>query len=208
MKSKWYLSTLILILALLGFSQPQVYVPNQEIVVQFSVDEVTFDEAQNAILIVQKQLQGIGAHNIQVSEPEQGSFKFTYYSDIDVASIKEIFSEEKSLALGYTSYSQSEDGDETPFEEDTNRYQLNVFEIQKSNDLESDFNGILVELSRENDRLVNPNLYYSFVEFYTWKSQEIQKSTYLVQRGIALAIINSSRIIPEVRAGPVSIGNS
>ena len=120
MKSKWYLSTLIFILALLGFSQPQVYVPNQEIVVQFSVDEVTFDEAQNAILIVQKQLQGIGAHNIQISEPEQGSFKFTYYSDIDVASIKEIFSEEKSLALGYTSYSQSEDGDETPFEEDTN----------------------------------------------------------------------------------------
>ena len=104
MKQKWYLSTFVLILVLLGYSRQQAYVPNQEIVMQFVDADVTSDVTQNAIAIVKKQLQTIGIANIQVRETVAGRLKITYNSDLDVASIKRIFSKELSLELGYVSF--------------------------------------------------------------------------------------------------------
>ena len=210
MKQKWYLSTFVLILVLLGYSRQQAYVPNQEIVMQFVNAEVTSDVTQNAIAIVKKQLQTIGISNIQVRETAAGRLKITYYSDLDVASIKRIFSKELSLELGYTSLGPIEEGEQDKFppNKSSNSYNLNVCEIQNSYDAESDFNGYVLELTPENERLYHPVVDLSLDKNDAREKSRIEKVAYLIQRDIALAIDTSSRIIPEVRAGPESNTNS
>ena len=210
MKQKWYLSTFVLILVLLGYSRQQAYVPNQEIVMQFDDADVTSDVTQNAIAIVKKQLQTIGIANIQVRETVAGRLKITYNSDLDVASIKRIFSKELSLELGYVSLGSLEDGeqDEFPSNKSSNSYNLNVSEIQNSYDAESDFNGYVVELTLENERLYNPVVDLSIDKNDAREKNRVEKLAYLIQRNIALALNDSSRIIPEVRAGPASNSNS
>lgn len=210
MKQKWYLSTFVLILVLLGYSRQQAYVPNQEIVMQFFDADVTSDVTRNAIAIVKKQLQTIGIANIQVRETVAGRLKITYNSDIDVASIKRIFSKELSLELGYVSLGSLEDGeqDEVPSNKSSNSYNLNVSEIQNSYDAESDFNGYVLELTPENERLYDPAVDLSIDNSDAREKSRTEKVAYLKQRNIALAINNLSRIIPEVRAGPASDSNS
>jgi len=207
MKTKWYFGTLIFILALLGVSHQEADVPNQEIIVQFTGDEVTPDATQNAIAIVRDQLQAIGVDNIQVHESEDGKLKITYYSDIDVAGIQKILSKEQGLALDYMSYDQDESSSSFPSEEDSNGYKLNVSEIQKGYDAESDFNGFLAESIPDNERLYYPYVHISGVEIDTRERNNAEKTAYLVHNAIAMAIDNSSHNIPEVRAGPASSGN-
>jgi len=208
MKTKWYLSTLIFILTLLGFSQQQKYVPNQEIIVQFADDHVTFEVAQNAIATVKKQLQIIGVDNIHIRESVDGSLKITYYSDIDVAAIEEIFSKDKDLALGYTFFDENEAHTEFPLDNSSNSYKLNVCEIRNSSDSDLDINGCIIELTPEYERLFNPIVYYSFNEINLREINSTEKTAYNLHRSIAAEIDNSSHNIPEVRAGPDSFGNS
>ncbi len=208
MKAKWYLSTFIFILTLIGVGQLQFSVPNQEIVVQFTNNEVTLLETQNTIAIVKKQLQDIGVDNIQVHNGDNGKLKITYYSDVDVASIKKIFSEEKKLSLSFTSLFQIGGSSDFPSNKKSNSFKLDVFEIQKSNDTDGDFNGFALDLMPENDRFFKPNVYFSTVRFDIRKKKDIEKVAYILYRDISIEIDNSSHNIPEVRAGPVASLNS
>ncbi|GAA3615986.1 hypothetical protein Q4Q39_01495 [Flavivirga amylovorans] len=207
MKAKWYFSTLVIALTLLGVCQEQISVPNQEIVMEFIYDEVTSDEVQDAIAVVKKQLRALGIDNIQVGEKEDGRLKITYYSDVNVASIKKILSKEKKLALDYTSYNQDEDHSKLPSNENKNSYNLDVYEIHKSVDGESDLNGTLVvELKHEYDRFSNPNFYIGKIDVS--EEDRIVKTAYKVCRHIAIAMDDMSHNVPDVRAGPVLLGNS
>ena len=198
---KSYFSALIIALTLLVVAQQQITMPNQEIVMQFTDDEVTSDEALNAITIVKNQLQNIGVENIQVRELDDGILKITYYSEIDVASIKNILSKEKKLELGYTS--QQEKSTKLPSDDESNSYNFDVFEIQKSSDAEWDFNGTLVlELKPDGDRFFNPKIYASIDEVDADISNK--KAVCKTYSNIAIAIDNTSYKIPEVRAGPTA----
>ena len=200
MNAKRYISALIIILALLGLSQHQMSVPNQEIVVQFMDDEVSSDDAQNAITIVKNQLQSIGVDNIQVIEEKDGKLKITYYSDIDVASIKDFLYQEKNLKLGYTSNDESS---KSPSDDESNNYNLDVYEIQKPSDTEWDFEGTLVlELKPDGDRFSNPKVFASIEEINV--EIDITRVAYKLHYNIAIEIDNTSYKIPEVRAGPVA----
>ena len=202
MKTNWYLGALIFILTLFGFSQQQKEVPNQEIIFQFADNHVKLEVAQNAVAIVKKQLQSIGVDRIKVRETADGSFKITYYSDIDVAAIKEIFSKEKNLELGYT-FSDEEDK-EFPSPEVSSSYKLNVCEIGSNSDFESGLNGYILKLTLENERLFNPIVYFSSNQLDSREIEKIEKTAYKLHSIIAAAIDNSSHNIPEVRAGPYS----
>ncbi|GHC49822.1 hypothetical protein [Ulvibacter litoralis] len=208
MKSKWYLSTLVVIFALLGLSQQQVTVPNQEIVVQFDNDEVSFTDAQNAVAIVKKQLQRIGVDKIQVRESLNGNLKITYYSEIDVTGIEKIFSKDDSIFLGYSSFGLSGAGSDFPSENDSNNYKLNVSEIQTSFDDGSDFNGYLLNHSQKIERPHNPLLYFSLASTIVSEANRVDKIRFIIQQKIAIAIDHSTHNIPEVRAGPVLNGIS
>ncbi|WP_147376135.1 hypothetical protein [Ichthyenterobacterium magnum] len=206
MNSKWYFSTLIIILALLGgiASQQQTSVPNQEIVLQFNDDEVTSNEAQNTITIVKEQLEAIGVDNIQILDLEQGQLKITYYSDADISSIKKIFSKDKTLAFDDATKHQEESPAKIPSENKSVSYNLDVFEIHNGSDIASGLSGKLaLESKTGNDRFFNPNTFMSIKETDDKEDESIIKVAYKLRRDIAIAIDNTSYKIPEVRAGPV-----
>lgn len=197
MKLKWYISALVIVLTLLGLGQHQITVPNQEIVVQFSKDassEVTHD----AIIIVKKQLQSIGADNIQIHKNSSG-LRITYYSNVDVASIKTLLGS-YSLEFDYTSSNPTKNSSE----ENSKKFNLDVFEIQKSNRIDIDFEGFVLEQKPETPRYYNPNFYFSNISLDIKEKHKIEVKKYNVQKSIAIAIDNISRIIPEVRAGPLA----
>ena len=205
MKPKWYLSTFILTVAFLGASLQQFSVPNQEIVLQFEDQEISLVETENAITNIKKQLQDIGVEKIQVYKSDNGVLKISYFSEIDVVSIKKIFSKEKALKLSYPSLDLEEGTSKIPSKNKSNTYQLDVFEIQKSNGNEGDSNGLVVELLPENDRSFNPDVYYSALMQDVRFKNKIEKVAYIIYSNISIEIDNSSYNIPEVRAGPVLI---
>ncbi|AUP80427.1 hypothetical protein [Flavivirga eckloniae] len=201
MKAKWYFSTLIIALTLLGVSQKQISVPNQEIVMEFIYDEVTTDDVQNAIAVVKKQLQTLGIDNVKVGEKADGRLKITYYSDVNVDHVKRVLSKEKNLELDYASQQQDKKHNKLPNNENTNGYNLNVYEIQKGADSDSSLNGTyVVELKHEYDRSYNPNLYISIIG--SDEKDQITEVAYRVRKNIAIAIDNMSHCVPDVRAGP------
>ncbi len=205
MNAKWYISTLIIILSLFGVvNQQQITVPNQEIVLQFNNASVTSEDARNTIAIVKKQLQDLGVSNIKVNETENGKLTITYFSDADVTSIKETFSKEKKLKLDYAFKNQDEkDASKRPFDENAISYNLDVYEIEKGSDSQWDLNGTsVVELKSESNRLAKPSTYAFFNAIEI--NDGLVKVTYKTCYNIAIAIDNTSRKIPEVRAGPIA----
>src|SRR5690606_38240370 len=151
MKLRWCI--LLGVITLIGIaSQQHVCLPNQEIVLRFTNDEVTSTEAQNAIAILKKQLLDIGVSNIHVKESQKGDFKITYYSNTDVNSIKELFSIEKDIKLGYISSNQDDKHSKSPSKEHPKTYDIDVFEIKNQND-GFDLGGIQAEIGRAQSEL-------------------------------------------------------
>ena len=205
MKPKWYLSIFVLIVAFLGAGLQQFSAPNQEIVLQFEDKEISLVKTENAIANIKKQLQDIGVKKIQVYKGANGVLKISYFSEIDVVSIKKIFSKEKALKLSYSLLDFEEGSTKMPSKNKSNTYQLDVFEIQKSNGNEGDSNGLVVELLPENDRSFNPDVYYSALLQELRFKNKIEKVAYIIYSNKSIEIDNSSYNTPEVRAGPVFI---
>ncbi|WP_378183261.1 hypothetical protein [Aquimarina sp. SS2-1] len=206
MKKEWYFKILISAVALLVVMQQQTVVPNQEIVLEFTDVEVTSLEAQNAIAIVKKQLESIGVTNTRISkEPHNGRLKIAYYSDADVESIKKILSNERKVALNHAFYDEGSTQKSSPFDGDSSHYNLDVYQIQKSADLDSDFNGIYVlEVKQKQDR-ASGSYGHSFVaEHKAGHIDALLKLAQKVNSAISIAIDNITYKIPEVRAGPIS----
>ncbi len=203
MKPKWYLSIFVLIVAFLGAGLQQFSAPNQEIVLQFEDKAISLVETENAIANIKKQLQDIGVKKIQVYKGANGVLKISYFSEIDVVSIKKIFSKEKALKLSYSLLDFEEGSTKMPSKNKSNTYQLDVFEIQKSNGNEGDSNGLVVELLPEHDRYFNPDVYYSTLVYELRFKNKIEKVAYIIYSNRSIEIDNSSYNTPEVRAGPV-----
>ncbi len=200
MKAKWYFSVIIIFLTLLGIHQEQTTVPNQEIVLQFVDDEVTNEEAQNAIVIIKEQLQAIGINNIQVGEQENGKLKIIYYSDANVESIKRILSKGKKIEIGYTSFNK--DDTDFPSDKNQNEYEFDVYEIQSA-DTSFDFDGkYALELKQEYDRFSNPNIYTFAAVVNISEKCRIVKTACKIHKSITFFTGNTLHNIPEVRAGP------
>ena len=200
-KLKRYIGALIIVLTLLVVGQHQISVPNQQIVLQFP-DDVSFDETQNAVALVKKQLRDVGADNIIVCDSEDGRLKISYYSDLNIASIKNILSEDNQLELGIVE-NQNENDSRLPSEENQNTYNFDVIEIQIESNSDWDFNGTnILELKSEGNWFSKPKVYATIneIDFH----EKISKVTFKVYYRIAIAIDNTSHIVPDVRAGPVA----
>lgn len=193
---KRYISVLLFVLALIGLSQHQVNVPNQEIVVQFSDVEVSSDEAQNTIETVQQKLHELGISDIQIYNENDSKLKITYYSKLDAAIIKGLLSTEHSIELNKSSNNQDH--------QDSSDYNLDVFEIYKSNNDNVDFEGVVLDIKSESDRFQNPKKYKSSSLIDSKEDNLPEKTSTGNNHGIAIAIDNTSYNFPEVRAGPLS----
>lgn len=204
MNKKWYISALVIILALLGgiATQERNPIPNQEIVLQFSSSKVTNNEAQHAIASVKQQLHAIGVHDITVTDFEDGHLKITYFSHTDAASIKKMLSQDDTLEID----------DNIPFELPSDRneiaYDLDVFEIQNGYENAFHLSGKLgLEHKADNDRLSNTNPYAANAKRTDYTVFELKINVaYRFHNHIGITIDHISHKIPEVRAGPNSHG--
>lgn len=205
-KNRWYISIFILALMVLGnvASKQQCAIPNQEIVLQFTSESVSSEDALSAIAIVKEQLENAGIGEIQVQELQEGQLKISYYSATDVASIKALLSQDDTLHLGYLSHDNQ--NNEVPSEDNNLNYNLDVYEIQQGYDL-SDFDGKLaLETKAENDRFFNPHVFTPSATFHLESKERIEQVAFNFRRDIAIAIDKHSCKIPEVRAGPSVLG--
>ena len=204
-ETEMYLNTFILIIAFLGAVLQQFSVPNQEILLQFEDQEISLGETENTIADIKKLLQDIGIQKIQVYKGANGVLKISYFSEVDVVSIKKIFSKEKDLRLSYSSLDFDEDPFKVPTKKKSNTYQLDVFEIQKSKGNALDSNGLVIESSPENDRSFNLDVYYPDLLKELRLKNKIEKVAYIIYGNKSIEIDNASHNNPEVRAGPVFI---
>jgi hypothetical protein len=205
MNNKWYISALVIILSLLGgmVSQEKNLAPNQEIVLQFTSETVSSDQAQNAIATVIQQLQTVGVHDIQVTEYKGGQLKITYFSTTDIGSVKKILSKEKTFELNNSLTHGSDIPFESPSKDNTIAYNLDVYEIHNGYDSASHLSGKLaLEHRTDNDRLSNPNPFaHTTAVDYNDLEQQV-KVAYKFHKYTGIAINHISHKIPEVRAGP------
>lgn len=208
MKFKWYLSTLILAFTLIGICHNKLSSPNQEILVQFNSDKVTVEQSQSAIANVKQRLLAFGIEDIQVREDEHGTLKISYYSSIDVESIKEILANDETSHHHYTSVAKHKKSGQLPSEEKPKSYNLDIYELNQSTDSNHGAAGnSLIIVKQDFDRYLNPNVSLPFNIFDFNELEPSLKRTYIVNRTIAIAIKSTSHSIPEVRAGPFKIGN-
>lgn len=205
MNSRWYISTLIIILSLLGGIATKQHnpVPNQEIVLQFANGDVSSVEAKRTIVELTEQLQQVGVEHIKVSELQDGQLKITYYSDTDVASIKKLLAEDNLLELGYTGVEHKGQFPKVPVNDPSVKYDLDVYEIHKGDHSAFDLGGkMAVELKADHDRCFMGHESLSVEVFSIETVSTDIKVAYKFYKNIALAIDNISKKIPEVRAGP------
>ncbi len=206
MKIKWYISTLILVLTLTGICINKISSPNQEILVQFNTIQVSKEQSQTAIASIKLQLLAFGIDQIQVREVENGKLKITYFSSVDVPSIKKILSKEEHLLVDYV---PMEDGDgKFPSKKDSKNYNLDIYEIHKSPDGNNGASGKSLWIVKQDyDRFLNPNVSLPYKLDVVTEIEQLLKCVRKVNRTSTLAINNPSHTIPEVRAGPQAIGD-
>lgn len=208
MNTKWYVSTLIIILVLIGLNQEQTKGANQQIVIQFTDVEMSSVTAHNdALAIITKKLQALGIASIQIIENDDTQLSIRYYSDIDALRVKEFFSQDSELSFAYR------DIDQLPFDfpEDKlpENYTLVVSDLQQQTDDALKLNGkFAFELKQDYQRFYNPIVVVQFNDSITFVQDAIVHVTYKVNKVIAIAIDNTSHTIPEVRAGPYIFWNS
>lgn len=202
MKTKWYISTFIIVFTLLGICHTNISLPNQEIIVEFNDDKVTNDQSQNAIASIKQQLQDFGVDNIQVRQVSNGNFRIVYHSSVAVESIKMALSSSENITKDISSFNlnhqkQSSDNNQK-------HYNLDVYEIQGIS-VDFDLTGSLtLETKYVYDRLVNSIDYSNVVDVNETIGDETLQIDFKRNRAIVLTIENTSHAIPEVRAGPNS----
>lgn len=207
MNTKWYISTLIIILALIGLNQEQTKVANQQIVLQFSDIEMTSVTAHDdAIATITKKLQTFGIANIEIIENDDTQLSIRYYSDIDALSIGKFLSQDCQLALTYSGLDQLP----IDFPEDKlpESCSIVVSDLQQQTDDGLGLNGkFAFELNQDYKRFSNP-VVIPHNNLIVFEQDAIVQVAYKINKVIAIAIDNTSRTIPEVRAGPYVHGNS
>ncbi|MEP2059151.1 MAG: hypothetical protein ABJJ05_15170 [Maribacter litoralis] len=205
MNAKWCVSTLFIILALLGLSQEQKKTSNQQISLEFADVERSSNSAHDEILaVLTKKLEVLGVDAIEVIENDERQLSIRYYSDVDAASVKAFLSDENRLAL----QAEGEFPSEYPKEELPEEYKLVVSDLQQQADHGFTFTATLVSVQKQGyNKIVKP-VYLPFNRTISFEQDAIVDTTSKIYSTIAIAIENTSQIIPEVRAGPYVYGNS
>lgn len=199
MKKSWYLGFLVVALTFLGISLDKTTSANQQIVLKFTNLAVSEGETQEVLSFVKQQLSQVAVGDIQIKKSANGDLKISYYSNVAIADIKELFSEKSALFLTDTvpSNESSQSG-----KEDFEGYELDIFEIQSPKESVGS-EGTFVEFKTESVRFYTPDA-YSFTETYiSLKTASIAVS-YHNYATIALAIDQGSHTVPQVRAGPLN----
>ncbi|MEZ4802224.1 MAG: hypothetical protein R2797_05575 [Gelidibacter sp.] len=201
---KWYISALVIILAFLGICINQVSSPNQEILVQFNSKEITMEQSEGAIDFIKRQLQNFGIESFHINKGDNGDLRISYHSSIDVESIKKALSTNE-LDFDFVSLNKENKGSKKQSERHKKNYNLDVYELHKTSEGSNSAGTNVIVVKQDYERYLNPNLYPSFDQMDFGQQLLSEKLSSDSFNHVALAINNTSHIIPEVRAGPISI---
>ncbi len=199
MKNTWFVSLLVIALAVLGVSLDTSSIANQEIVLKFNNLDIPENESQEVIEFVKSQLKNIAVSNIKISKGDDGVLKITYHSDLDIKIIKEALSKKNRLVVENDASGSDK---EYPFsnEESPAGYELDVFEIQSvKNGI--DASGTVVEVKSEIIRFFTPDA-FPVLETLEEKHSSIVQTLHIVCNARTQAIQVGFCNVPEARAGP------
>ncbi len=136
MNAKWCISTLFIILTLLGLSQEQKKASNQQILLQFTDVELASDTAHDEVLVaITKKLEILGIDAIEIIENDGRQVSIRYYSDVDAHSVKEFFTQDNQHSFTY----EDELPLELPKEQLPEKYNLVVSDLQQQADKRVEF---------------------------------------------------------------------
>jgi len=203
MKFKWYIGALIAIISYFVVEQQSGDVPNQEILLTFSQTDGVI-EYQKAVASIKKQLLGIGAENVAVTEASNGSLRVTYYSSLDLQNVKNhlFISAEKDGFVSFLKLKNRSNG--APIEETLVDYQIDIYEISKDVTSGMDHEGrCYFELKQDYNRgsQVHLSVLTPVSSFISGHSVVVAQK---VSDQVVFTLNTSSFKTPEVRAGPFS----
>ena len=199
MNTKWYLSTLLVLLIFLGTIHENNPSPNQEIVLEFTHATINDSEKELTIIDLKNRLQVAGASNIQIQEAKNGKLKIVYFSKDHVSIIKD------ALALNN---SESNNISSNPLEDnkypskETSKFNIDVYEID-SGSYSSNFDGnSILEIKYDSDRFTNNQNYASYLKSNLPDSRISKKLKSKFYNSKQIVKNSTYHNIPEVRAGP------
>ena len=209
MKTKWYLSALIVVLTIFGIAQNQTSLPNQEVLVHFNTQNVTSQQSDYAITVIKQQLQTLEVNNINVEKGTNGQLKISYHSTLDVGSIKKILSKVCQFKLDYTSINLDKKGTHFPENNPEKDFNLDVYEIQNPTQGTSNSAGKCVLNSKQDiDRSSNTNFLPLFSSFNIEDIASFSFKKEKTDGQLKLVANHKTYNIPEVRAGPYVVSIS
>lgn len=203
MQTKWFIRSLLILLAFLGLSLEQNPAPNQQIVVEFAQDNVSPIDAQKTLAAVQEKLAASGAENIQIKETANGTLSITYYSTFDAIAIKSMLFSQQGIALENTSFSNNNPNTPEAPVDHASVYKLDVHELKQDSDLIAGLNGIVLEFEAKIHRYFMPDGYANLAKVAVLSSNRNEKVAFKISSRQSLRIDHFSYKIPEVRAGPI-----
>lgn len=201
MNSKWYISALIVLLALIGLNQEQTKVANQQIVLRYTDAETTsYTACDDALATITQKLNDLGVAGIEIIESDDTKLTIHYYSDIDALTVGEFLSQDGKLSLTYGDIDELPS--DFPKEELPESFSLVISDLQQKTGDGLGLNGKFAYESRQD----YPGFSNPVILFFNGSLASGQviltRVAYNTRRVIAIAIDNTSHIIPEVRAGP------
>lgn len=207
MNAKWYASTLLIILAVLGLSQEQTKVANQQIVLEFTnVEATSLAVCEDALIAITKKLNTLGITDLEVVENSNKQLSIRYFSDIDALSVKDFLSQDVGVSVSFDDVNQFPF--ETPKEEFPEGYNIVVSDLQQQQNDGLGLNGkYAFELKQEYKRFFNPVI-LQFNEAIGLENDAYVAVALKTNRVVTIAIDTTSHTIPEVRAGPFGKGNA
>ncbi|MFT6699728.1 MAG: hypothetical protein ACJAVD_001229 [Porticoccaceae bacterium] len=195
MNAKWYISTLFLIFSLFGAFQEQVSIPNQEIVLEFVDAKINKQNIENTIADVREKLLNVGVSNITIKETKNGTLKISYFSVVEVNNIKEAIIKGNRFVLNRNS--ENKDKNNTSY-----NYNIDIYELTDETDISNLDYKFLFEIKHHTDRFTSDN-YFAFVKkIEQYKTNQLFKIAYKVNKNSPFTKDKTSYKEPEVRAGP------
>ncbi len=199
MKTKWYISTCIAILALWGIVHNHASLPNQEVLVSFHNQQVTSEQTQDAIAFIEQELQDLGVTHIEV-EQASDQLKISYHSSLEVEAIQEVLAKATHIKTATAKVSKSRKSSK---EEGSKAYDVAVHKIQKTQGQHTNSSEQCAVLTKHDfDRATNAHvtLYVNELMDDLFLLAPIQKTT--ISNTTTAYVIQKTYAIPEVRAGP------
>ncbi|MFK8058861.1 MAG: hypothetical protein AB8B78_02115 [Polaribacter sp.] len=194
MKAKWYISTLLFISLCFGAFQEQVFEPNQEIILEFVDTKIHKKNIENTISELKEKLVEIGVTNILIQETQKGTLKISYYSVVDVESIKNTLTEENELALNKKSENKKNS-------KESYNYKIDVYELTNKIDISDIGNNFIFEIKYQSDRFTTNN-FLTFSRVLDFKEHQLFKTAFKANKNNPFTKDFTSHQEPEVRAGP------